>query len=329
MNRRDTVLALIALGAAGRPIAALAQQPEKMRRIGYLVMPPLTDKPSPERAALLEGLRALGYVEGRNLAIEYRSAEMEADFLPQLAAELVKAGVELIFAVESNVVIAAMKAAPRTPIVFVSIADPVEMKFAHSLARPGKNVTGITLFGVNLAPKRLELLRDLLPRAKRIAVLRGGSGTGVTGEWLAIKSAAAKLGFELEIFPAHDAADFPRQLKHIAGAKPDALFIMTDSRTITARRIIADFALAQRLPSVMGYGGYTQAGGLVSLAPNFAEQFGRAASYVDKILKGAKPGELAIEQPTTFELVINLKTARTLGLSVPQSQLIRADRVID
>ena len=223
-------------------------------------MAPLTEPPSPERAALLEGLRALGYVERRNLTIEYRSAEMEADFLPQLAAELVKAGVELIFAVESNVVIAVLKASPTIPIVFVSIMDPVEMKFAQSLARPDKSVTGITLLGVNLAPKRLELLRDLLPRAKRIAVLRGGTGTGVTGEWLAVKPAA---------------------------------------------------------------------GGLVSLAPNFAEQFGRAASYVDRILKGARPGELAIEQPTTFELVINLKTAKVLGISVPQSQLIRATRVID
>ena len=329
MNRRDSLLALIALGAAGGPLAALAQQPLKMRRIGYLVMAPLTEPPSPERAALLEGLRALGYVERRNLTIEYRSAEMEADFLPQLAAELVKAGVELIFAVESNVVIAALKASPTIPIVFVSIMDPVEMKFAQSLARPGKSVTGITLLGVNLAPKRLELLRDLLPRAKRIAVLRGGSGTGVTGEWLAVKPAAAKLGFELEIFPAHDAAEFPRQLQRIARAKADGLFIMTDSRTIAARRIIADFALAQRLPSVMGFSGYTAAGGLVSLAPNFAEQFGRAASYVDRILKGARPGELAIEQPTTFELVINLKTAKVLGISVPQSQLIRATRVID
>ena len=300
-----------------------------MRRIGYLLMAPLTEPPSPERAALLEGLRALGYVEGRNLTIEYRSAEMERDFLPQLAAELVKAGVELIFAVENVTVSAVLQAAPAMPVVFVSIVDPVEMKFAQSLARPGKSVTGITLLGVNLAPKRLELLRDLRPGAKRIAVLKNSITAGTASEWPALQPAAKKLGFTLELFPIRDAADIPRQLQRIARAKTDGLFLTTGSRTIGARRIIAEFALKQRLPSVMGFSGYTQAGGLLSLAPNFAEQFGRAASYVDKILKGARPGELAIEQPSTFELVINLKTAKALGISVPQSLLIRATRVID
>ena len=329
MNRRDTLAALVAFCAAGGAPVALAQKQEKMRRIGYLVLSPLTDKPSPERAAFIEGLRALGYVEGRNLKIEYRSAEMAAEFLPGLAAELVAAGVELIFAVESNVVSAALKATSAIPVVFVSIADPVEMNFAHSLARPGRNATGITLLGANLAPKVLETLRDLLPAAKRVAVLRGTGGTGMTGEWVALDAAAARLGFGLELFPVRNSADFPRQLQRIARAKPDALFVMTDNRTIAARRIIADFALAQRLPSVMGFGGYTLAGGLLSLATDFTEQFGRAAAYVDRILKGAKPGELAIEQPTRFDLVVNLKTARAIGIALPQSLLIRADRVIE
>jgi len=329
MNRRDTLAALVALCAAGRPLGGWAQANGPMRRIGYLVLSPLTDKPSPERAAFIAGLRALGRIEGRNLKIEYRSAEMAAEFLPELAAGLFASGVELIFAVESSVVSAALKAAPTLPIVFVSIADPVEMKFAHSLARPGKNVTGITLLGANLAPKVLETLRTLLPAAKRVAVLRGTGGTGVFGEWNTLSAAAAKLGFGLELFPVRSAAEFPRQLQSIARAKPDALFVMTDNRTIAARTIIADFALAQRLPSVMGFGGYTIAGGLLSLATDFAEQFGRAALYVDRILNGAKAGELAIEQPTTFALVVNLKTARALGVAVPQSLLIRADRVIE
>jgi putative ABC transport system substrate-binding protein len=324
VNRRR-VLAGIGLIA----LAPFARAQEKMRRIGYLVMSPLAEKPSPERVAFLEGLRALGYAEGRNLTIEYRSAELEAQFLPELASDLVKAGVELIVAVESNSVGAALKASPTIPIVFVSIVDPVEMRFAQSLARPGKSVTGITLLGVNLSPKRLELLRDLLPGAKRIAVLRGSAGTETTGEWAAIKPAAAKLGFELEPFWVRDAAEFPRQLERIARAKPDALCILTDSRTIAARGIVADFALTQRLPSVMGFTGYTQVGGLISLAPNFTEQFRRAATYVDKILKGTRPGELAIEQPSTFDLVVNLKTAKALGLKIPQSILVRADRVIE
>ncbi len=326
MTRRDAIRALLASLIA---LAPFARGQERLRRIGYLLMAPITDKPSPERAALLAGLRTLGYAEGRNLKIEYRSAEMAADFLPGLAAELVNSGVELIFAVESASVIAAVRVSPTIPVVFVSIMDPVEMRFAQSLARPGKNVTGITLLGVNLAPKRLELLRDLLPDARRIAVLRGTGGTGVAGEWAMTKPAAEKLGFELELFPVPDAAEFPRQLRRIARARPDALFVMTDSRTIAARRIVADFALEQRLPSMMGLSGYTQAGGLISLAPNFAEQFGRAAAYVDRILKGAKPGDLAIEQPTSFELVVNLRTAKALGISVPPSLLIRADRVIE
>lgn len=329
MNRRESVLALIALGASHVPRVALAQKQEAVRRIGYLLMAPLMEKPSPERIALLEGLSALGYVEGRNLMIEYRSAEMAAEFLPELAADLVKSGVELIFAVESNVVSAALRVSATTPIVFVSIMDPVEMKFAQSLAQPGKSVTGITLLGVNLAPKRLELLRNLLPGAKRVAVLRGTGGTGVVGEWNILKPAAAKLGFELDLFPVRNIDELSRQLQRVAGAKPDALFVMTDSRTIAARRIIADFALAQRLPSVMGFTGYATAGGLISLAPNFAEQFRRAATYIHKILNGSKPGDLAIEQPTTFELTVNLKTAKALGISIPQSILLRADRVIE
>lgn len=322
MNRRDTVIALLALGAA--PLAARAQ--EKMRRIGYLVMAPLAEKPSPERAAFIDGLRALGYAEGRNLTIEYRSAELAAEFLPELASDLVKAGAELIVAVEGNSVRAALKASPTLPIVFVSIVDPVEAGFAQSLARPGKSVTGITLLGVNLSPKRLELLRDLLPRAKRIAVLRGSAGGP---EWATIKPAAAKLGFELEPFWARDTAEFPRLLERIARARPDALCVLTDSRMVAARGVIADFALAHRLPSVMGFTGYALAGGLISLAPNFTEQFRRAASYVDRILKGAKPGELPIEQPSTFDLVVNLKTAKALGIRIPQVILLRADRVIE
>lgn len=327
MNRRDTIRALLMLGVAAVPLRAWTQ--ERMRRIGYLIMSPLAEKPSPERVAFIDGLRKLGYVEGRNLSIEYRSAEMEAEFLPALASELVKSGVELIFAVESTVVSAAVKAAPDLPVVFVSIMDPVEMGFARSLARPGKNATGITLLGVNLSPKRLELLRNLLPRARRIAVLRGGAGASAGGEWAAIKPAAAKLGFELELFSVGDAAEFPRQFKRIARAKPDALFVLTDSRTIAARRIIADFALEHGLPSAMGFSGYSNAGGLISLAANFTEHFGRAATYVDKILKGAAPGDLPIEQPTTFELLINLKTARALRLSIPQAVLLRADKVIE
>ena len=323
MNRREALAGLGLLALAPR-----ARGQGRIRRIGYLLLAPLAEKPSPERLAFLEGLRGYGYVEGRNLKIEYRSAELEADFLPDLAADLGKAGVELIFAVEGSSVRAAVKALPAMPVVFVSIVDPVEAGFARSLARPGRTVTGITLLGVNLAPKRLELLHQLLPRARRIAVLQGHPRPGSGPEWNSVKPAAAKRGLELEPHAIADSAEFPRTLEQIARSRPDGLFILTNGRTIGARRIIADFALAHRLPSVMGFPGYARAGGLASLAPKFTEQFGRAAAYVDKILKGARPGDLPIEQPERLELVLNLKTARALGLSVPQSVLLRADEAI-
>ena len=325
-KRRNLILA-IGAGAFAAPFATFAQG--KVWRIGYLILSPVTEKPSPERAAFLDGLRALGYIEGQNLKIEYRSAQLEPDFLPELALDLVKSGVEVIFVVESVVVRAALKATSTVPIVFVSTNDPIEMNFAKSLSRPGKNVTGITLLGATLAPKRLELLRDLLPAAKRIAVLRVSTSVGAHSEWLAIQPVAAKLGFTLESFQVRDSGEFQHQLALIARSKPDALCVLSDNRTISARSILADFALANRLPSIMGFAGYAQAGGLLSLAPNFTDNFRRAATYVDKILKGAKPGELPIEQPSTFELTVNLKTAKALGIKIPPSILVRADRVIE
>lgn len=326
-NRRKLVIALGA-SALSAPFSSFAQQPRKVWRIGYLVMTPLADKPSPERLAFLDGLRALGYVEGENLNIIYRSAQYEPQFLPDLASDLVKSGVDLIFAVESSVVGAAVGASSTVPIVFVSIMDPVAMKFANTLGRPGKNVTGITLLGVNLAAKRLEALRDLLPKARRIAVIRMSPDATVGAEWSVIKPAAAKLGFELVLFQIKDTAAFSRQAALIARAKPDGLFILTDSLSIAARGVIAEFALKQKIPSIMGFSGFAEAGGLMSLAPNFVEQFRRAANYVDKVLKGEKPGELAIEQPSTLELIVNTKTAKTIGITIPDLILARADRLI-
>lgn len=329
MNSRRKIVVAFGAGALSVSLGAFAQQPRKVWRIGYLVMTPFADNPSPERLAFLDGLRALGYIDGENLKIIYRSAQYEPQFLPDLATDLVMAGVDVIFAVESNVVSAAAGVSTTVPIVFVSIIDPVEMKFANSLNRPGKNITGITLLGVNLAAKRLELLRDLLPKARRIAVLRMSALAGNSAEWSIIKPAAAKLGFELVSFQIRDTAEFNRQVALIVRAKPDGLFILTDSLSISARGAVADFALKQNLPSIMGFSGFAEAGELMSLAPNFVEQFRRAATYVDKVLKGARPGEIPIEQPSTLELIVNVKTAKALGIKFPPSILARADRVIE
>ena len=328
MRRREVLGALAALGAL--PALSRAQGRVRIFRIGYLIDQPLIEPPSRERAAFLRGLRELGYVEGANLRIEYRSSETDPAFLPELAAELVAMRVDAIVAMPDSPAQAAVKASRTIPIIFLVGSDPVRQGYAKSLARPGGNATGLTLLQPSLEPKRLELLRELLPRARRVAMLRAPSATANTGEYAQLVSAAArKLGWTLEQHAIRDMDELAAQLDKIAASRPDALVAFADQRLIAARRIIAEFALARRLPSVMGVADYAQLGGLLSYATNIPEQFRRLASYVDRILKGAKPGELPIEQPTRFELAVNLNTARTLGVSVPQSVLLRADRVIE
>lgn len=300
-----------------------------MYRVGYLLDQPLIDPPTPERAAFLRGLREFGYIEGVNIEIVYRSSESEPAFLPDLAAELVGMRVDVIVALTVSSTYAAMKATRTIPIVFIAGVDPVLAGFAKSLARPGGNVTGITLLMPALEPKRLELLREMLPRAQRIAVLSAAAAAATTLERQQIRSAAAQLGLALEAREIRDSRDLIGALEKIASSKPDALLVLPTTRLIAARRAIAEFALEHRLPSIMGFGDYAQHGGLAAYAPNTAEQFHRLANYVDRIAKGTKPSDLPIEQPARLELSINLRTARALGLKVPQSILLRASRVIE
>ena len=328
MKRRAVLGAFAALGAL--PALSGAQGRARTFRLGYLIDQPLIEPPSRERAAFLEGLRELGYVEGVNLRIEYRSSETDPAFLPELAAELVALRVDAIVAMPDSPAQAAVKASRTIPIVFLVGGDPVRQGYARSLARPGGNATGLTLLQPSLEPKRLELLRELLPRARRVAVLRAPSALANTGEYAQFTSAAArKLGLTLESHAIGDLGELAARLDSIAASRPDALVAVADQRLIAARKIIAEFTLARRLPSVMGVADYAQLGGLLAYATNIPAQFRRLASYVDRILKGAKPGELPIEQPTRFELAVNMNTARTLGVSVPQSVLLRADRVIE
>jgi putative tryptophan/tyrosine transport system substrate-binding protein len=324
---RTAVVALSLVLGFGLISWSLVADAQRIPRIGYLIETPLSEPPSPERKAFLDTLRERGFEEGRNLVIEYRSADGATELLPELVAELVKARVDLIFTVSPGPVVAAMKVAPAIPIVFVSGIDPVQLGFAESLARPGKNVTGITLIGTDLGPKRLQLVRELLPHAKRIAVLQTDH-PGKEQVWHRIREAGTNLGFALEAFDAPSTAELTGQLDLIARARPDALLVVDSNITIAARSIIADFGLAQRLPSVMGFTGYAAAGGLIAYGPSVPEAFRRGALYVDKILKGAKPGELPVEQPTQLELVINLNTAKALGIAIPQAMLVRADGVI-
>lgn len=327
MRRRRALIAFGLLGAL--PRLARAQAQSRVHRIGYLIEHPLVDPPTREREAFLRGLRKLGYVEGRNLEIIYRSSESDPTFLPDLAADLVEMRVEVIVALTLASTRAAMQATRSIPIVFIFGVDPVEAGFAKSLSRPGGNLTGITLLMPTLEPKRLELVRELLPRAKRVAVLSSPVSSAIDRERKQMLSAAAQLGMALELHEVRENSDLPARLDRIAASRVDALLVLPTARLIGARSAVADFALERRLPSVMGFGDYAQLGGLAAYAANTAEQFYRLASYVDRILKGARAAELPIEQPSRLALSVNLKTARRLGLDVPKSVLLRADEVIE
>ena len=328
MDRRDTLLALLALGAA--PLAAVAQRAAKVARIGYL-SPNLASSPR-LRDAFLQGLRDLGYVEGRNVAIEYRDAEGKLERLPALTAELIALKVDVIFVGGgTRVTLAAMQATKTIPIVFTGVGDPVESGLVTNLARPGGNVTGLSSLGPELVGKRLELLKQAVPGVSRVAVLwlPGALGERTDKDMLTGADAAARaLGVRLQFVEARGPDDFAKAFSDMSNARASALAVMPSNRFLREHKRIVDLAAEKRLPAVYTSREFVDAGGLMSYGANSADLHRRAAIYVDKILKGAKPGDLPVEQPTKFELVINLKTARALGLTIPQPVLARADEVI-
>jgi putative tryptophan/tyrosine transport system substrate-binding protein len=325
MDRRDTVLALLALGAA--PLAAEAQQAAKVARIGFLAAN-LAANPH-LREAFRQGLRDLGYVEGRNLVIEYRDAEGKYERLPALAAELVALKVAVIVTGGGTPSALAAKQATRTlPIVFTSAPDPVTDGLVTSLARPGGNVTGSSNLNPELVGKCLEQLKQVVPGVSRVAVLwrPGDAGEPTQKDMLkAAEVAARALGVRLQFVEARGPADFDSAFSDMTRARADALTVLPSVMFFSERRRLVDLAAKNWLPAVYAQREFVDAGGLMSYGPNLADLFRRAATYVDKILKGAKPGDLPVEQPTKFELVINLKTAKALGLTIPPSLLQRAD----
>ncbi len=310
------------------PLALVAQPPAKAPRIGYLVLSPLIEPPSAERAAFLDGLRALGYVDGKNIVIEYRSAEGDPEALPFLAAELVDLKVDLIVVPGAQPALAAKDASANIPVVMLFSPDPVGTGLIASLARPGGNVTGMSHFAPELGAKRLQLLKETVPGVKRVAVLWDSGNFAIAPEWQATQAAARALNIVLQPVDIRADADFGAAFAAIRSNRPDALVTIVDLRTAVYRDIIPEFAMSQRLPTMFGLRDFAVAGGLISYAPSFSALSRRAASYVDKILKGAKPADLPVEQPTQFEMVINLKTAKALGITMPQSILVRADEVI-
>jgi len=321
------VILIVSLALA--PLGAEAQQPAKIPRLGYFVLAPLSETPSPERAAFLAGLRELGWIEGKTIAIEYRSAKWNVELLDDLAEELVRMKVDIIVAAGAGAVLRAAKQATNTiPIVMTGSADPVAEGRVASMARPGGNVTGSSLMIAELGSKRLELLKEAVPRVARLAVLLNP----VTSDKLepaATQAAARRLGVTLKLMEVRNAEDLARTFAVLAKERPDGLTMLFDALTTGYRGLVRGFAKKHKLPTVFGAREFAEAGGLMSYAPNIAEGFRRAATYVDRILKGAKPAEMPVEQPTKFELVINLKTAKALGITIPQTLLLRADQVIE
>jgi ABC-type uncharacterized transport system substrate-binding protein len=327
---RRAFIGTLAGGLVAAPLAAEAQQPAKIARIGYLSNN-LAGNPL-AREAFLQRLRDLGYVEGRNLVIEYRDAEGNAERLPALAAELVALKVDVIVAAAGTRVAMVAKQATRTlPIVFIGAGDPVTSGLVTSLARPGGNVTGLSLLFPELAAKGLEHLKQAVPGVSRVAVLLEPGAVPEPTYKDILKGAgvaARALGVRLQVVEARGPEDFDRAFSDMTRARAGALAVLSTPMFASERRRLGDLAAKNRLPTVFQFREYVDAGGLMSYGPNIADLNRRAATYVDKILKGAKPADLPVEQPTKFELVINLKTAKALGLTIPPSLLGRADEVI-
>ncbi len=318
---------VLALSLTLAPLAAEAQRAAKIPHLGYLVLAPLSETPSPERAAFLAGLRELGWIEGKTVAIEYRSAKWNPELFDDLAEDLVRMKVDVIVTI-GDAAKAAKQATNTIPIVMTGSADPVAERLVASLARPGGNVTGMSTMTAELGSKRLELLKEVVPRVARVAVIWNPAISNNL-ELRATRAAARTLGVALKLMEVRNADDLARVFAVLEKERPDGLTMFFDSKSTGYRALVGDFAKKHKIPTIFGAKEFAQAGGLMSYAPDIAESFRRAATYVDKILKGAKPADLPVEQPTKFELVINLKTAKALGLTIPPSVLGRADQVIE
>jgi putative tryptophan/tyrosine transport system substrate-binding protein len=326
MKAKILVYALAALVLATIHLAG-AQQPKKVYRIGIL----LVGSPAFYSAwidVFRQALKELGYMEGKNIAIEYRYAEGKADRLPFLAAELVGLKVDVIVSSSTPSVLAAKQATNTIPIVFVSIADPVASGLVASLARPGGNITGLSIVAVELSGKRLELLKEAVPNIARVAFLWNSANPAQAPQWREAQAAAQVLGLQLQSLEVRSSNDFDSAFEAALRERAQAL-VTTPAALLGAHlKRIVEFAAKNRLPAMYANPDFVDAGGLMSYAPSYGDLSRRAATYVDKILKGTKPADLPVEQPKKFEFVINLKAAKQIGLTIPPNVLARADKVI-
>ena len=330
MTTRRTFLATLASGLTAVPFPGHTQTPTKVYRVGYLSTSSSTASYLRPLEAFKEGLRELGWVEGRNIMIEYRWAEGRIDRLPELAAELVRLKVDVLAASPGTAALAARNATLTIPIVGMGLTEPVAIGLVTSLARPGGNVTGVTYsVDADIFGKQLQLLKEVVPRVRRVAVLSNPSNSPTWPITFGnIQTAAQTLGVELQLMEVREPGEFERVFAAMARDRAEALLVAGDTIFFLHRARLADLAVKGGLPSMSTQAQWVEAGGLLSYGPNLPDLWRRGATYVDKILRGAKPADLPIEQPTKFELVMNVKTARALRLTIPQSLLQRADQVI-
>jgi putative ABC transport system substrate-binding protein len=331
MENRRRMLAALGLCALAAPLGALAQQQGRVRRIGFLAARSRSTASNPDvyYDAFVLGMRELGYVEGKNLATEWRYADQKNERLPGLAAELVRQNVEVIVTHGTQATQAAQRATGTIPIVAAAVIDPVGNGFALSLARPGRNITGMSLITSDASPKHMELLKLLLPKLSRVVVLLNPENSGHLAVVKSLESAGQKVGAKILTVAASKPEEIKRSFDAAKRERADVIIVLTDSFFIGQRRQIADLAARNRLATMFSYREDVEAGGLMSYGQDLADYYHRAATYVDKILKGAKPGDLPIDQPARFHLAVNGKTAKALGLAIPQELLLRADEVIE
>jgi putative ABC transport system substrate-binding protein len=325
--KKKIFLSVVATLILASVYLAEAQQPGKIPRIGFLS--PFSPGPDPRVEAFRQGLRDLGYMEGQNITIEYRWADGRFEQLPDLVAELVRLKVDVVVAAVTQASLAAKKATGTIPIVMVAVSDPVGSGLVASLARPGTNITGTSSMTAEVVGKQLELLKETLPKISRVAALWNPANPVFQAiQRRETEVAARALGVQLHILEARGPDEIDRAFAAMAKERTKALLVLGDPVFYSHRKRIADLAAKHRLPTVSGTREYVEAGGLMAYGTSFSDMYRRAAYYVDKILKGTKPADLPVEQPMKFELVINLKTAKQIGLTIPQSVLYRADKVI-
>jgi putative ABC transport system substrate-binding protein len=328
LKRREFITLLG--GAAAWPLAARAQQPERMQRIGVLISRAADDPiAQPRLAAFEQALQQLGWNDGRNVRIDIRWHENDADRARGLAQELIALAPD-IFLAESSVSVTALQHATRTlPIVFAAVPDPVGAGFVDSLSRPGGNITGFMVFEYGFSGKWLELLKQIAPKVTRAAVIRDPAISSGTAQFGAIQAVAPALGVEVTPIGVHDIGVIERAVEAFARSANGGLIITASALPAVTRDLIITLAAGHKLPAVYPYRDMVTAGGLVSYSPDWVDLYGRAAGYVDRILKGAKPADLPVQAPTKYELVVNLKTAKAIGIDVPASVLARANEVIE